>query len=221
MRVSVACDAIMKELVPAGSRGTLAYIQTPSLVYDVPAACVAAAKANYDSSWLSMLGYASNAPAAVPGTRPPRYVHDGLVNMQGPNYALAKMIQLWRAVLARARDGVRVSANLAPAARTASMVAGDNKNAGRVAAGLNGMGYFKPLACFDQETVSACMAALLVHDVTDAAAMSAPSAPMSHPYELFSHQAFHGGSFRVGVKPGQLGPLFYLSGTLLGPASSL
>ena len=84
------------------------------------------------------------------------------------------------------------------------------------------MGYFKPLVCFDQETVSACMAALLVHDVSDVpGAVASPSTPLSHPYDLFSHQAFHGGSFRVGVKPGELGKLFYLSGTLFGPASAL
>lgn len=83
------------------------------------------------------------------------------------------------------------------------------------------MGYFKPLAVFDQETVSPCMAALLVHDVSNPAAKAHPKVRMAHPYELFSHEAFHGGTFRVGVKPAQLGKLFYISGKLLGPASAL
>lgn len=216
VRVSLACDAIMRELAPPLGKASLAYIQTPSLAYDVPASSVEAAKAQYASSWLKMLGYTPNARSAVPGTQPPRYVHNGFINLQGPNYALAKNLQLWRATLGHARDKLRVSANMAPAARTASMVAGDNKNASTVATGLNGMGYFKPLMCFDQETVSTCMAALLLTDVT-----GPMPAPGPHPYDLFSYQAFHGGSFRVGVKPGELGTLFYLSGKLFGPASAL
>ena len=42
-----------------------------------------------------------------------RHVHDGLVSMQGPNYALAKTMQLWRAALAYGRDGLVVSVNVA------------------------------------------------------------------------------------------------------------
>ena len=221
VRVSIACDMIMRELAAPQSEATLAYIQTPSLVYDIPEAAVAASRAFYAASWLSLLGYEPNARPPVSGTNPPRYIHDGLINMQGPNYALAKMIQLWRAVLARSRDGLRVSANCAPAARTASMVAGDNKNAGTVAVGLNGMGYFKPLAVFDQETVAACMGALLAHDVNDDGSPACPRTALGHPYELFSLQAFHGGSFRVGVKPAQLGKLFFVAGKLRGPASAL
>ena len=55
--------------------------------------------------------------------------------LQGPNYALAKTMQMWRATLARARDSLLVSSNVAPAARTASMVAGN----ARYAAGYGGM----------------------------------------------------------------------------------
>ncbi len=223
VRVTIGADLIMSALSKAsgGPCNSLAYIQTPSLAYDIPEAAWSASKANYGSSWLSFIGYSQNARPPVKGTSPPRYVHDGMINMQGPNYALAKTIQMWRSTLARARDGLIVSANCAPPARTASMVAGDNKNAGAVAVGLNGMGHFRPFACFDQETVSACMAALLVHDVTNKQALSQPSATMVHPYDLFSHQAFHGGGFRVGVKPSQLSTLFYIAGKLRGPASAL
>ena len=40
---------------------------------------------------------------------------------QGPNYALAKRLQSWRAMVARA-DGQPVSINVAPATATASVV---------------------------------------------------------------------------------------------------
>ena len=65
----------------------------------------------------------------VPSARAPviddagaeRHVIDGLSLLQGPNYALAKTLQHWRAVVARA-DGAVVSANMAPPARTESML---------------------------------------------------------------------------------------------------
>jgi len=221
VKVSIASDLIMTALAPAGSRASLAYIQTPSLAYDIPAEAREASVAAYSRAWLSMLGYPPNARPAVPQTSPPRYIHDGMLNLQGPNYALAKTMQMWRALLARSRDQLAVSSNCAPAARTASMVAGDNKNSGAVAAGLDGMRLFKPMLAFEQETVAACMAALLVHDVTKPDSLSQPSSPLPHPLELFSKQAFHGGSFRTAIKPGQLGPLMFLGGKLLGPKSAL
>src|SRR6185312_10159026 len=49
-----------------------------------------------------------------------RRLADGLVRQQGPNYALAKRIQRWRATQAAA-DGRTVSLNLAPATATRSV----------------------------------------------------------------------------------------------------
>ena len=45
VRVTLACDAIMSRLVPHAAAGSLAYIGTPSLVYDVPEQANEAAKA--------------------------------------------------------------------------------------------------------------------------------------------------------------------------------
>jgi len=137
-------------------------------------------------------------------------VQDGIVNVQGPNYALAKSIQLWRAILTHSRDSHVVSSNIAPAARSASVVGGKNKNAGTIAAALDGMTHFKPLCVFEPETVSACMAALLVYDLCNS------SISLANPLELSSRQAFHGGTFRLGIKPNALGPLFVLYGKLFG-----
>ena len=44
VRVSLACDAIMRHVVDDAKAGALAYIQTPSICYDVPAEANAAAK---------------------------------------------------------------------------------------------------------------------------------------------------------------------------------
>ena len=223
VRVSLACDAVMREAVDSKSASGLAYIQTPSIAVDVPPAVHAAAQAAYNASWLSMLGYAPNARPAVKSATtgaPDRFVEDLFLSLQGPNYALAKSMQMWRQLLARCRDGVLVSTNVAPAARTASVVSGDNKNAGTVAVALEGTGYFKPLAVFDGETVSVCMAALLVYDVLNPASLANPRVSLAHPHDLLSANAFHGGYYRCGIKPAALAKLQFLSGKLLGRAKA-
>ena len=48
-------------------------------------------------------------------------VIDGVVGAQGPNYALSKRLQAWRAMLSRA-NGQLVSINVAPSTATASVV---------------------------------------------------------------------------------------------------
>lgn len=215
VRISVACDAICARLaVPGGPATALAFVQTPSQAFVVPGEAIGASDAAYTASRLRYLGYPKNSRSAVPtASGEPRFVHDGFVTVQGPNYALAKAVNLWRAVLARSRDGLLVSSNVAPACRTASMQQG-NKNARLVAAALAGMGNFSPMLVFDAATVSAVMAALLVHDVRNPDAPSAPASPLTHPWDLFSCQSFHGGSFRVAVKPQALGRLFGISGFL-------
>jgi hypothetical protein len=61
---------------------TLAFLQTPSIPYDVPADAVNDAKGRYASSWLRTFGYSPNARAPVAGTTPPRYVYDGILNLR-------------------------------------------------------------------------------------------------------------------------------------------
>ena len=212
-RVSLACDAIVEKLTKAIGGVSLAYLQTPSIAYTIPAEAHADSEARYNASALAKLCF------LPPNARPPsgaegRHVHDGLVSMQGPNYALAKTMQLWRAALAYGRDGLLVSVNVAPPSRTASMTQG-NKNAGTIAAFLDGAGHFAPNVVLDAETVAAVMAGLLVHDLMNPAFASRPK---DHPWAPATRQAFHGGSFRMGVKPAAMGAFQLAAGKLLGKA---
>jgi len=242
VRVSLACDAIIQQVIAAAGQScnlSLAYLQTPSLTYPISAAAHAASLQAYQDSKLKVLGLPGNARKSCASVqvkaseqlkegllsevsaKGPRYIHDGLIALQGPNYALAKTMQLWRALLGRNCDGLLVSSNVGPATRTASMVAGNNKNAGAVAASLDGMSHFPPMIVFESDTVTACMSALLVHDVCNPEASCRPRRTlqdMEHPWDLLSEQAFHGGTFRLGIKPQALGPLWYIYGRLFGSA---
>ena len=92
------------------------------------------------------------APGSDPG------LNDSLVPQQGPNYALAKRLQRWRATAAR-RDGVAVSLNVAPPTRTCSVV--KNRALASAYAGAHRFG----IEVFEPATSNTLMAALLVHDL--------------------------------------------------------
>lgn len=128
------------------------------------------------------------------------YLVDGLVNKQGPNYALAKRMQHWRAVVAREEYQCRVSSNIAPSTATASVVS--NR---LFAMAYGGMRFFKPMEVFQQETSNAVMGALLLADVRDPATPANPSLPVKNPLQLFSHGSFHGGVWRMAYTVDSIG----------------
>src|SRR6185436_17606823 len=104
------------------------------------------------------------APGADPG------ICDSLVAQQGPNYALAKRLQRWRATVARA-NGIPVSFTVAPPTRTRSVVKNRALAAAYAGAHVFGVEVFEP------STSNALMAALLVHDLRK------PKPPLAHPWQ--------------------------------------
>ena len=117
-------------------------------------------------------------------------IADCLVVEQGPNYALAKRIQQWRATLAR-HQGQRVSINIAPSTTTHSVT----KNP-LLKAAFNGASLFD-VEAFKPETTNAIMAALWVHDLRSPKSVANPEVELAHPLELMMKGANHGGLWRV------------------------
>ena len=103
---------------------------------------------------------AVSGPTAPPRLRPGRGPRgdDSLVPQQGPNYALAKRLQRWRATVARDAGGT-VSMNVAPPTRTRSVV--KNRALAAAYAGAHRFG----VEVFEPATSNVLMAALLVHDL--------------------------------------------------------
>ena len=120
-------------------------------------------------------------------------VVDSMVIEQGPNYALAKRLQQWRALRARA-SGHRVSLNVAPSTTTASVVKNPALAAGFAGAGTFGIEVFEP------DATNALMAALRVHDLRFDGSAANPHKPLAHPYELFMDNACHGGLWRTAYR---------------------
>jgi hypothetical protein len=124
--------------------------------------------------------------AYLPGADPG--LCDALVPQQGPNYALAKRLHRWRAVV-EAADGRPVSMNIAPPTRTRSVV--KNRALAAAYAGAHRFG----IEVFEPATTRVLMATLLVHDLY----VGPPD--VDHPWRAEAHQACHGGLWRAAFAP--------------------
>jgi hypothetical protein len=196
VRVSLAADALASRVTAARPDTALAFLATPTDVFAVPGDAVAQSGAAYDARsagsklvgrplrWASRgrLLHRQYAPGASLG------ISDCLVPQQGPNYALAKRIQRWRACAAR-RDGQQASFHVAPSTRTRSVL--KNRALAAAFAGAHRFG----VEVFDPSTSNTLMAALLVHDLmTDQPAHA-------HPWMDEAYGAVHGGIWRAPYEP--------------------
>jgi len=173
LRVASAVDALTVHLLARRADLTLAFLATPTDVFAVPADAVTEATRRYREA---------RGIGRVPG------INDSLVPQQGPNYALAKRLQRWRATTARA-GGTPVSLHVAPATRTRSVLR--NRLLAAAYAGAHRFG----VEVFEPATSNTLMAALLVHDLcTD------PPAHV-HPWQDEAHCAAHGGLWRQPYAP--------------------
>jgi hypothetical protein len=196
-RVSTAVDALTTRLQGARDDVALAFLATPTDVFAVPGSAVAQSTRAYEgrsgrAKTLSRplralsggrLLRRAYAPGADPG------INDALVPQQGPNYALAKRLQRWRATLAR-HDGATVSMNVAPPTRTRSVV--KNRALAAAYAGAHRFG----VEVFEPSTSNVLMAALLVHDLH-----TCGGPRHDHPWQDEAYAAVHGGLWRTPYAP--------------------
>jgi hypothetical protein len=200
----MAADGIVVELQRCRGDLSLAYLATPTDVFMVPMAAVVESRRRWQSRGISGV---LQSPLRLLKQFQPNYpedyrtadgvafgINDSLIAQQGPNYALAKRLQRWRAVASRAA-GTTVSINLAPATRTKSVI----KNRA-LAAAYAGAGRFG-VEVFDPATSTTLMAALLVHDLRNPKAAANPQTPVTNPMDLYASAANHGGLWRAAYAP--------------------
>lgn len=197
VRVSTAVDVLSTRLVGQRPDTALAFLATPTDVFAVPGDAVRQSTLAYEerSKTARILGRPLRTLSAgrllrrayVPGSDPG--ISDSLVAQQGPNYALAKRLQRWRATVAR-RDGVLVSMNVAPPTRTHSVV--KNRALAAAYAGAHQFG----VEVFEPATSNVLMAALLVHDLHTGGGPAHPE-----PWQDEAYAAVHGGLWRLPYAP--------------------
>ena len=140
-----------------------------------------------------------NEKKPVPGKGGDFYLVNGISVAQGPNYALAKRMQHWRAIIARSK-GCIVSSNIAPSTSTVSVV--HNRT---FAWAYEGMPYFTPYEIFAPETSNSVMSAILFHDLNEPKSSGNPKTELANPNQLFSYGSFHGGVWRCAYEIDSIG----------------
>lgn len=247
VRATLASDLVLaglhKTLGP--SRVAAAFLSSPGTAFPIPRAAWRHAKGRERDAeanegafhWRKLVGlvcgggFAPNCRAPLARTRVDTtdrsmsetselaYVHDGHVILQGPNYALAKTLQNWRAVACGA-NGVATSANMAPGSRTKSM-----RHVKAVAIALEGQKHFPPLRPFDADETRETMASLALRDLgADRDARLGRAAPdkkksdekNAHPMDVFGRHAVHGGTWRCPWSVDSIGRASVVAGTLWG-----
>ncbi|MET7423409.1 hypothetical protein [Dactylosporangium sp. NPDC005555] len=194
VRVAVAVDALTVRLRQARPDLALAFLATPTDVFAVPDDAVDESGSRYATAKgigrlrgpLRVISGGRLLAPNYPGTRPG--INDSLVPQQGPNYALAKRLQRWRAAHERAA-GATVSLTVAPATRTRSVL--KNRLLAAAYAGAHRFG----IEIFEPATSNTLMAALLVHDLHVA------RPPQVHPWQDEAFAAAHGGLWRQPYSP--------------------
>jgi hypothetical protein len=192
VRVAAAADALSRHLLRHHPHAALSFLATPTDVYAVPAEVVAHSARAYQRRrsltrpvrWLTAgrMLRRNYPPGADPG------IIDCLVPQQGPNYALAKRAQRWRATTERAA-GRTVSLTVAPMTRTRSVLRSRALAAAYAGAHVFGAEVFEPA------TSNTLMAALLVHDLRN------PAPPSEHPWRDEAANAAHSGVWRIAYAP--------------------
>lgn len=192
VRLSAAIDAITRRVTDTRDDITLAFLATPTDAFVVPRDAVEHATTAYESrsTTARILGRPlrtitrgrllarNHHPDADPG------IADAMVPAQGPNYALAKRIQRWRATVA-ADDDVDVSLHVAPSSGTTSVT--NNRLLAAAFAGAHRFG----VEVFDPATANTLMAGLLSAD------LHRDRPDFDHPWQAEAHEAVHGGLWRM------------------------
>jgi hypothetical protein len=230
VKITLAADVLIASLMAVRSTAGVAFLGTPTDATLIPAEAHRASRDAWEQGMLTATGpfealvrlltcgkrLRPNArePLKTPNKKP-FYLMDGYSVAQGPNYALAKRLQHWRAMVAFS-EGRVASTRVAPSTATTSVM--HNRTFGWA---YLGMPFFTPLEVFKQETTAALMTLLLVADVLGSGSAKDPrtSGGLENPLQLFSSESAHGGVWRCPYKLDTVGEVCVLAHFAGGPAT--
>jgi hypothetical protein len=228
VKLALAADAIIQGLCAARKNTKVAFLCTPTDLHIVTDEAHKAASANYGwhlgrvvelviqvLSLFTVLKKNALRPLKTDdASKTLKYV-DGISTKQGQNYALAKRLQHWRAMIAY-EGGHVVSSNIAPSTSTLSVVSNRTFQWA-----YGGMPYFKPYEIFREETTKGVMGAMLIYDTTFEESAANPKNRLKfhidNTMELFKWNSVHGGVWRAAYTVDSIGEVSVLIHFLGGP----
>lgn len=215
VKLALCADFCIKRLREARPSTAVAFLCTPTDIHVIPEdahkAAVKHCRSGYAHPGLEkLMNVLSRGAWLVSNVVSPvaaadgKKVHlvDGVTVAQGPNYALAKRMQHWRAQIAYS-EGAVVSSTVAPSTATISVI--HNKTFAWAYGGLPYFGY----EVFKQDTTNAVMASLLIHDLLNEKGpkngKNKAEFGIDNTLKLFSTQGVHGGLWRCAYTINSLG----------------
>eukprot|EP01060_Flectonema_neradi_P006633 TRINITY_DN144_c5_g1_i1.p1 TRINITY_DN144_c5_g1~~TRINITY_DN144_c5_g1_i1.p1 ORF type:complete len:505 (+),score=91.93 TRINITY_DN144_c5_g1_i1:117-1631(+) len=223
VRASVAMDLISQGVLNSKKDTAFVYLASPSTAHAMSLEAHKDSGKRYDMESVDILSkcctylnpfrlccYTRNSRPLVKNADSGEKIAicNGIVNFQGPNYALAKTFQNWRSMVSRS-DGIVVSANLAPPMYTESIC-----HVKTAMAGLNGFQGFKPMAAFHPDTVAPILTLVLLWDLVSDKSTAQPATKMISPTQLFVQNSFHGGTWRCPYQQDSIGSSLFILGKL-------
>ena len=227
VRVSAAMDAIIEYVAEKRpGRVAIAYIETPAHAQAVPRECQLVSErcrraAPFYQKALAALGILKPNKYTVLGgggadtegkAGPAGAVVDALSAVQGPNYAIAKLLQRLCAVRHRLSRGGLVSATVGPGTATWSVLHNP-----RVARASKQMYRFAPNDFYRVETVKPLLFMMLVADLYDPASLARPqtaeaaAAAPRRPFDFLAENAWHSGMWTSAYLGRSLGmPAYFM-----------
>ena len=118
---------------------------------------------------------------------------------------MAKVLQRFRAILARTKNNQFVSNNMGPPTLTDSVL-----HAPAVRNVVPFYPLFKPNKFYEPGTTSNILAILMIADIKNKNSLSHPETKIDHPLHLIAEQAWHGGGWNAPFTPDSTGVAVYL-----------
>ncbi|MFC4952290.1 hypothetical protein [Acinetobacter puyangensis] len=228
VRVSLAMISIMQKISQLKSDSSIMFMLTPTDIYAIPKRVIEAIEQRkqkrtqiekFLSKAVNKVSFSHffqpNDESLYASDNGQQYaIADCMVVEQGPNYALAKRLQQWYALIAR-QQGQKVSINIAPSTTTRSVIKNPLLKAAFEGADLFGVEAFSP------ETTNAIMAALWIYDLNCPDSVANPQNTLEHPLKLIMENANHGGLWYVPYLARTALPFAAIYGFTLGKLAKL
>lgn len=159
-RVVVAMDLIIQRIFRQREKSVLVQLLSPTTVMVLPPTANTTALKRLEQrptweKWTNKMTMGKWLQPSVPTTNNDYAILNGIVTAQGSNYALARMVQMWRSMISYYRDNHVVASPFAPPTRTQSMTRTDS-----IANAMEGMHHFEPMLAFEVGPASSLMAAI-------------------------------------------------------------
>lgn len=207
MGMDAIVDGCMQRQIP---KPNLLYIDTPSHAHLVSSTVKFHSQSNATTSFLPYRLLAAISvlkPNMFHETKcPDRVVLDALAVEQGPNYALAKLLQRFRAMVSH-RSGAVVSVTNGPPALTDSVM-----HSPTMAVMMNNIHLFPPNTAMEPETVQALMTTIMVRDLNS---KSSAARQCAHVMDLFMENEWDGGIWRSPYTGKSMGVYIFIRHYLL------